>query len=112
MASVTPAPSYSQNQITESPHMSSTIDFKTCEILAHLRARLPTAVVRYECAGAMHKFNIARGGLVYQVSFPEQVLVSRAEEELKTMLRPVVEHAALGLASRRTFAGATASRGA
>ncbi len=112
MASVTPAPSYCRhNQITE-PHMSSTIDFKTCEILAHLRTRLPTAVVRYECAGAMHKFNIVRGGLVYQVSFPERVLASSAEEELKTMLRPVVEHTILGVASRHMLAGAMAGRGA
>jgi hypothetical protein len=85
--------------------MNNTIDFKTCEILAHLRAKLPTAVVQYECAGAMHKFNIARGGAVYQVSFPEQVLASRAEEELKTMLRPVVEHAILGVVTRRLLAG-------
>jgi hypothetical protein len=92
--------------------MSSTIDFKTCEILAHLRARLPTAVVRYECAGAMHKFNIARGGLVYQVSFPERVLASSAEDELKAMLRAVVERTILGVAARHTLAGAAAGRGA
>jgi hypothetical protein len=92
--------------------MSSMIDFKTCEILAHLRARLPTAVVRYECAGAMHKFNIARGGLVYQVSFPERVLASTAEDELKAMLRAVVERTILGVASRHTLAGAAAGRGA
>jgi hypothetical protein len=92
--------------------MSSTIDFKTCEILAHLRARLPTSVVQYECAGAMHKFNIARGGVVFQVSFPERVLASRAEEELKTMLRPVVEQTILGVASRRMLAGKMAGRGA
>ena len=92
--------------------MSNIIDFKICEILAHLRARLPTAVVQYECAGAMHKFNIARGGVIYQVSFPEQVLASRAEEELKTMLRPVVEHTILGVAPRRMLAGTMAGRGA
>jgi hypothetical protein len=60
------------------------------------------AVVDYECVGAMHKFSIARGGLVYQVSFPEQVLASRGEEELKRMLRPLLERAILGAAPRRS----------
>jgi hypothetical protein len=92
--------------------MITTIDFKTCEILAHLRARLPTAAVDYECVGAMHKFSIARDGLVYQVSFPEQVPASRAEEELKRMLRPVVERAILGAAPRRVLVGTMMGRGA
>jgi hypothetical protein len=92
--------------------MSTTIDFKTCEILAHLRARLPTAAVDYECVGAMHKFSITRDGLVYHVSFPEQVLASRAEEELKRMLRPVVERAILGAAPRRVLVGTMMGRGA
>jgi hypothetical protein len=50
----------------------------------------------------MHKFSIARDGLVYQVSFPEQVLASRGEEELKRMLRPLLERAILGAAPRRS----------
>jgi len=90
--------------------MSTTIGFKTCEILAHLRTRLPKAVVDYECVGAMHKFNIARDGLVYQVSFPEQVIASRGEEELKRMLRPVLERAILGAAPRRVLVGPMAGR--
>jgi hypothetical protein len=90
--------------------MSTTIDFKNCEILGHLRTRLPTAVVDYECVGAMHTFSIVRDGLVYQVSFPEQVLASRVEEELKRMLRPVVERALLGAAPRRVLVGTMAGR--
>jgi hypothetical protein len=92
--------------------MSTTIGFKTCEILAHLRARLPKAVVDYECVGAMHKFSIARDGLVYQVSFPEQVLTSKGEEELKRMLRPLLERAILGAAPRRVVVGTMMGRGA
>jgi hypothetical protein len=83
--------------------MNTTLGFKTCEILAHLRARPPATAVHYECVGAMHKFSIVRDGLVYQVSFPEQVLASKGEEELKSMLRPVVERAILGAAPRRVF---------
>ena len=60
--------------------MCTTIGFKTCEILAQLRTRWPKAVFDYECAGAMHKFYIARDGLVYQVSFPEQVIASRGKK--------------------------------
>jgi hypothetical protein len=91
--------------------MSTTIGFKTCEILAHLRARLPKAVVDYECVGAMHKFSIARDGLVYQVSFPNRCS-PRGEEELKSMLRPVLERAILGAAPRRILVGPMAGRGA
>jgi hypothetical protein len=92
--------------------MSTTLGFKTCEILAHLRARLPAAAVDYECVGAMHTFNIARDGLVYRVSFPEQVLTSRGEEELKRMLRPVIERAILGAPPHRVLVGTMADRGA
>jgi hypothetical protein len=92
--------------------MSTTIDFKTCEILAHLRARLPNAVMDYECVGAMHKFSIARDGLVYQVSFPEQMFASNGEEELKRMLRPVVERVILGAAPRRVLVGTMMDRAA
>jgi hypothetical protein len=101
-----------QIETTELVEMSITIDFKTCEILAHLRGRLPSAAVDYECVGAMHKFSIVREGLVYQVNFPERVLASRGEEELKRMLRPVVERAILGAAPRRVFVGTMAGRGA
>jgi hypothetical protein len=52
--------------------MNTTLGFKTCEILAHLRARLPATAVHYECVGATHKFSIVRDGLVYQVSFPNR----------------------------------------
>jgi len=56
--------------------MSSTLSFKTCELLAHLRDRLPRAVIDYQRSGAMHKFQIDCAGLIYQVSFPEQVIDS------------------------------------
>lgn len=79
--------------------MSNTIDFKTCEIVAYLRERLPNAVVEYQCTGAMHKFRIVRDGLEYQVSFPERILGSWEEDKLKSMLRPVVERNAFGMAS-------------
>ena len=90
--------------------MSSTLSFKTCEIVAHLRDRLPSALVDYERSGAMHKFSIACAGLVYQVSFPEQVIDAKEEQELKRMLWPVVERALLGAAPRRVLIGTMADR--
>ena len=85
--------------------MSSTLNFKTCELLAHLRDRLPRAVVDYQRSGAMHRFQIDCAGLIYQVSFPEQVIDSTEEQALKRMLRPVVERALLGAAPRRIYGG-------
>ena len=90
--------------------MSSTLNFKTCELLAHLRDRLPRAVVDYQRSGAMHRFQIDCAGLIYQVSFPEQVIDSTEEQALKRMLRPVVERALLGAAPRRIFVGTMAHR--
>jgi hypothetical protein len=95
----------------EQPQMSALIDLKACEILEHLRMKLPNVSVEYAYLGTTHKFVISRDGLTYQVSCPERVLEANAEDQLKTMLRTIVERVLIGAAPRRIQIGAMAMSG-
>ncbi len=70
--------------------MSVDTDLKAGLILEDLSRQLSDAVVDYHCAGGNHEFRIRRGDVVYQVEFPERVLLEHQIRDLEKVVPQIV----------------------
>ncbi|HTS53207.1 MAG TPA: hypothetical protein VMH26_08035 [Burkholderiales bacterium] len=70
--------------------MSVDTDLKAGLILEDLSQQLSDAVVDYHLVGGNHEFRIRRGGITYQVDFPERVLLEHQIRDLERIVPQIV----------------------
>jgi hypothetical protein len=71
--------------------MSVDTDLKAGLILEDLSQQLSDAIVDYHFAGGNHEFRIHRGDVVYQVDFPERVLLEHQIRDLEKVVPQIVD---------------------
>ena len=70
--------------------MSVDTDLKAGLILEDLTQQLSDAVIDYHFADGNHEFRIHRGNVIYQVDFPERVLLEHQIRDLEKVVPQIV----------------------
>jgi len=81
--------------------MSVDTELKAGLILEDLSQQLSDAVVDYHFASGNHEFRIHRGDIVYQVDFPERVLLEHQIRDLEKVVPQIVDRLLAGDGPRR-----------